>query len=100
MQLDISEYDALAVDVSGHVIAAGVEPPVVEQTPVTIGAVSTQSAAFHQRTRFVRLHCDVACRVAFGVNPTASPTSKRMAAGQTEFFGVLPGHKVAVIQTT
>lgn len=100
MPLDISEYDALAVDVNGHVIAAGVEPPVVEQAPVTIGVSSTQSAAFNERTRFVRLHCDVACRVAFGVNPTASATSKRMAAGQTEFFGVRPGQRVAVIQAT
>lgn len=100
MPLDISEYDALAVDINGHVIAAGVEPPIAEQTPVAIGASSTQSAAFNDRTRFVRLHCDAPCRVAFGVNPTAGANSKRMAAGQTEFFGVRPGQKVAVIQTT
>lgn len=78
------------------------QPTLAEQT-VVIGASSTQSAAFNTNTRFVRLHCDVAAEVEFGTNPTAVlNTSARMAANQTEYFGVPKGQsfKVAVIAPT
>jgi hypothetical protein len=46
------------------------------------------------------VHTDSACRVAFGDAPTATTTSMRMAAGQTEFFAVPPGSKIAAVTTT
>ena len=97
--LDISEYKDLARDQNTGWVQCGVEPALASQQ-VAIGDTSTQSAAFGGVTRFVRLHCDVACRIAFGDSPTAAGTTMRMAAGQTEYFGVRPGHKVAVITTT
>lgn len=99
MPLDITEYQHLAQDENGRVIAAGKEPALLNQQ-VTIAVGSTQSAALSASTRFVRLHTDAACRIAFGGNPTAAATSQRMAAGQTEYFGVTPGTKIAVIQST
>lgn len=75
---------------------AGQEPSLASQI-VTIAGSSTQSGPFTSRTTFVRLHTDSICSVAFGVNPTAVTTQKRMIAGQTEYFGVRPGDMVAVI---
>lgn len=75
-------------------------PPVVDQTPVAIGVGSVQSAAFNAGTRFVRLHTDAICSIAFGTDPIASANNARMNANDTEYFAVSPGHKVAVITNT
>ena len=76
-------------------------PGIGPQTALAIGAVSAQSAAFNSATRFVRLANDVVCSIAIGTNPTAiAQGSARMAANQTEYFGVNGGDKVAVIVTT
>lgn len=97
--LDITELRTLPTDPNGRVIlCAGF--PFVTQQQVNYGAGSTQSAAFNDETRFVRLHTDTACRILFGSNPTALGTHMRMAAGQTEFFAVSPGLKVAALTTT
>lgn len=76
-------------------------PPVAEQT-VAIGGSSTQSSAFGSTTRVVRVHVDSICSIAFGTNPTATTSTMRMAAGQTEYFAVPVGqsYKIAVIQNT
>lgn len=98
--VDIACYDALAKDNLGGVVAqTGGEPPLVD-LQVSITAGSLQSTAFPDNTRFVRVHTDAPCRIAFGTNPTASATTKRVAAGATEFYGVRPGFKIAVITTT
>lgn len=93
--LYISEYPQNTVDPPTVVM----EPSGVTQT-VAIGAGSTQSSAFRSDTRIVRLHTDAICSVAFGANPTASATTARLAANQTEYFKVVPAHKVAVITNT
>lgn len=97
--LYISEYDAQAWDGVSNTLPAGREPAIATQT-VAIGGVSAQSAAFNAKTRFVRIHTDAICSVEFGANPTATAAKARMAANQTEFFGVNPGDKVAVITNT
>ena len=96
MPLDITEYALLARDDNGHVIAAGMEPAIKTQQ-VAIGATSLASLSFSQATRFLRIHADATCRLEFGGGPTASATSRRMPANGTEFVGVTPGTKVAVI---
>lgn len=95
--LYITEYDKLADDTRGPVPVGGT---VVASQTVTIGAGSTQSNAFNAATRFVRLHTDAICSVEFGANPTATAAKARMAADQTEYFGVTGGQKVAVITNT
>ena len=94
----ITEFEQMPSVVGGRV-AVGKQPG-VEQTPVAIGGTSVQSAAFGARAKFVRIHADAICSVAFGANPTATANSMRMAANQTEYFGVVVGDKVAVITNT
>ncbi len=94
--LDVSEYHAQAVDQGGNKLPAGQEPSIADQQ-LAIGS-EVKSAAF--KGSFVRIHADAACRILFGANPTASSTSKRMAANTTEFFGVTPGHKVSCITSS
>jgi len=76
------------------------EPPVAEQK-ITDGS-STQSAAFSAKTRMVRIHTDSICSIEFGTNPTATTSTARMVAGQTEYHGVTPntGMMVAAITNT
>ena len=90
---DISEYWSLARDASGQVAQVGAEPSFVDQQ-LTIGS-EVKSAAF--KGSFIRLHVDAACRIQFGLNPTASSATMRLAAGTTQYFGVIPGHKISVI---
>lgn len=79
---------------------AALTPPLASST-VAISASSAQSAAFQGRTKLVRVQCDVVCNVQVGgTNPTATASSARLVAGQTEYFAVRPGHKVAVIAGT
>lgn len=94
--LYITEYSSLAMG-GGAQIAT--DPPIAEQT-VAIGAGSLQSAPFNTATRYIRLQPDVVCSIAAGANPTATATNRRMSAGQTEYFGVVAGNRVAVITNT
>ena len=81
------------------VVSFAAQPPQAEQT-VAIGGTSTPSAAFSANTYLVRVSTDAICSVLFGASPTATAASARMAAGQTEYFGVVPGMKLAVISNT
>ena len=89
--------DVLAL--SDKLMAASA-PGILQQVPVTIGVGSAQSAAFSGATKFIRVHNDVVCSINIGFNPTATAQNARMAAGQTEYFGVWPGQQIAVITNT
>lgn len=94
----ISEYSVLARDEKGMAVPVGIEPPLAEQT-VAIG-VAAQSAAFNAETKYIRVHTDAICSIAFGANPTATTSNKRLAANSTEYFGVKAGDKLSVIANT
>jgi hypothetical protein len=90
--LDVSEHAGTG---SGQVLS---EPCLAEQQ-LAIGSASVVSSPFAEHTKLIRIHCDSPCRIAIGKTPTAGPTNKRLAANQTEVFGVHPGHRLAVIET-
>lgn len=98
MPLVITEYSELAAAASGHRIIAGQEPAAAIQE-LAIGGASVPSAAFGETTRFVRVHADAPCRILFGAAPVALAASTRIPANGTEYFGVKPGHKLAVINS-
>lgn len=96
--LYVTEF-AAAPPVSVYYQAA--RAPALANQTVAVGGGSLQSAAFGVTTGLVRVHCDIICNVNVGgTNPTATVTSMRLAAGQTEYFVVQAGDKVAVIAGT
>lgn len=97
-KLYITEYEHILAAANG-VAPVAVEPRVAEQV-ITFGASSVQSQAFSERTRCIRVHTDAVCSIDVGENPVATVSKARMAVNQTEYFGVRPGHKIAVIQNT
>lgn len=94
--VDITEYTEVTPAGRGHMVMAGQEPAIRNQQ-VGIGGTSVQSEALSDVTRFVRIHAEAPCRIAIGDNPTASSASMRMVAGGTEYLGVVPRLKIAVI---
>ena len=76
---------------------------VLNEGVVAIGGASAQSAvvdpsaASAREHRRVRVFADNTCYVAFGLNPTATTTSMKMAAEQTEYFFLEAGWKIAVL---
>lgn len=97
--LYIAEFESITPATEGGAAQVARATPVAEQT-VAIGGASTPSSAFNAATRYVRIHTDVICSIAFAATPTATAAKMRMAADQTEYFGVTPGTKVAVITNT
>lgn len=96
--LHITEFDRLAVSANGGpVVQIASMPPLAEQT-VAIGASSAASSAFNASTRFVCLTPKADCHIQIGATPTATTSLLPLTAGQAYYFGVTPGHKVAVIQ--
>jgi len=78
------------------------QPPLAEQV-VAIGGSSTACTnAFNAKTAIVRVHTDAICSIEFAVSPTATLSTARMAANQTEYFSVPVGgaYKVAVISNS
>ena len=98
MTVYITEY-AESGTIGGQGTPVGREPAITTQTRTTSGA-SAQSSAFNSATRLVRVHTDAICSVLIGVNPTATTSSPRLAANQTEYFQVTPGHVLAAITNT
>lgn len=88
-------YIAPEDKVIGNVAVANL--PAATTQALTPTSTSGQSAAFGASTRFVRLHADVAVHVKVGSDPTATTSDLRLAADATEYFGVTPGDKIAVI---
>lgn len=84
--LYITEYIATGT-ASGSVNPIAMEPPIHEQTIALTGS-SAQSTTLLPQTNFVRLHSDSICSIEFGTNPTATLTTRRMAANQTEYFAI------------
>jgi len=97
--LYIAEFEAIYVRPASGAMA-GHCPPLAEQTLSNTGG-STASAAFTQQTHLIRVHTDSICSVRIGgTSPVATTVNMRLAAGQTEYFVVVPGDKLAVILNT
>lgn len=88
----IQEY----ADIRGN---AGYEPKTASQV-ITSAATSSQTSAFNVNANWIRVHTDGIVSIEIGSNPTATTDSMRLAAGQTEYFCIVPGHKLAVITNT
>lgn len=99
MPVYVTEYARLARDGNNFHVAAGAEPAVANQLRTVSGA-SAQTAAFNEQTAFVMVHTTEIVCLAFGADPTAVTTAHRVAAGETRFYGVNAGDKLAAIVGT
>jgi hypothetical protein len=100
--LYITEF--LSSTPSGVGVPVGQYPAIARQT-VAIGGASVQSAQFNTKTTFVRVHTDSVCSVLVDLvtnNPTATTADERLAANQTEYFGIPynSGMQLAVISNS
>lgn len=97
----VTEFADLAVTF-GKNVQAPATPAIAEQTAITTSVDSAQSAAFNVDTRIIAISTPAAqaVGVAFGSNPTATANSMRLPANGVFFFGVKPGHKVALIDVS
>lgn len=72
------------------------EPSLVEQV-IPITGSTTSGSVFNPSTQLIRVHADAICSIVIGTGPAATTANKRLAANQTEFFGVGFGQTIAVI---
>ena len=77
-----------------------IELPAVAAYQVANAGASTQSAAFNAKTKIIEVHSDSICSILVGLNPTAVTTQGRMAAGETRYYRVNPGDKIAAVLNT
>jgi hypothetical protein len=98
--LYITEFADEGQSVRGAIQIAA-EPVTAEQT-ISITASNAASDAFAETTIYVRIHTDAICSIAFGTTPVATAAKRRLAADQTEYFGVPVGqsYKIGVITNT
>lgn len=89
----IREYEHVTA-VSNGVVQVGQEPALAVQK-LSVNETSQLASAFNVRTRFIRVHTDVAVAIAFGDDPEAV-SGEDMVGGQTEYFGVTPEVRFAV----
>lgn len=87
MPVYITEFARYGRSSDGYKMPVPEEPRVANQT-VAVGAGSVQSSAFNALTSVIRIHTDVICSIELGTNPTASATTRRMAANTTEYIAV------------
>lgn len=98
----VAEFQHMGLQTTGPgALSAVYAVPLVEQT-VAITAGSVQSSIFNANTKVIRVHTDAICSIKVDTNPTASATTMRLAANQTEYFGVAQGksQRIAVITNT
>src|SRR3990167_5606407 len=93
----IQEYRDVAVDSKGRSLGIPMIGDSTKHQIVTF-TTTTASLAFQKNTRFIRVLSDTACHYDVGFNPVAITASNpKMAANVFEYFGVLPGDKIAFV---
>lgn len=100
--LYITEYQHSAVD-QGRALPVGGGQSMADQT-VNITGAHAESSPMNAFTHFVRVECDVTCSIKYTAPGNtlipATTVHARMAANQTEYFGVDPGGIISVIANT
>src|SRR5262245_27951532 len=101
--LYVTEVSQLVYAPNSALVQAPFMPPVAEQR-LSITTSSVASVTFSATTRFVMVHTDAVCCLAWGGVTTSTvsavTTSQRLAANETRFYGVNSGSSLAVIAGT
>lgn len=96
-KLYVTEYAQLAQDSMSRPAVAAQEPALGSADPIVldITAEAKESRQFISSAKFVRVHADEACHIR--VDGPATRSHTKLAAGQTEYFGVPAGKTISVI---
>lgn len=92
----ITEYKGMARDPANAPVPAPEMPSLAEQA-IEIGLKSTTSAPFSQHVKFISVKAGGPCCIAIGKDPVAKPGFHPLDAGEVRWYGVYPGHKIAVV---
>ena len=92
----ITELRAMPIDSNGKTVEAASLPAITTQK-VAISGTSAQSAAFNADTKFIRVLSDLNCCILSSADPTATTSDLPLTAENAEYFGVIPGQKLATI---
>jgi hypothetical protein len=95
--LSVVEFQQVGRDYNSSPLPAGKLPGLATQN-VSFTGTANESAAFNAETNFIRVVSDVDARVSVGEDPSATQDDVLIAAGQAEYFGVTPGHKISAIE--
>jgi len=93
----ITEYESMA-NVGGGIAQVPKEPAVTTQA-VTYSS-STASAAFNAKTTLIGVRASALAHLNFGLTPVATALMPPISSGETRYFGVNPGDKVAAYDGT
>lgn len=98
--LYVSEFANSANSKSGAQMQMGVQPANTLQKLDFSGGTNLQSNVFSEKTHFIRIYTTVDCHLAFGIDPVATADTMFLPAGTAEYFGILRGHRLAVLRHT
>lgn len=91
----ITEYPELQQDTLGRDMLVGKGRGL--QNRATFTGTPGLSTTFAADMHIIRLHVNAACHIAFGTAPVATTNDAKLAANQTEFFSIIPGDKISLI---
>lgn len=94
--LYISEFASLGTDRGARPVDAPHTPALAEHA-LAIGLAAVQSPSFGAATRFVLVHADEPCCLAFG--SAARVGLHRMAADETRLYSISAGSFLSVIES-
>ena len=88
----ITEFRDAQLDGQGYSIPVAKSSLTTQSVTYT---TSTQSAAFQDGAKMIRVIADADVYLEFGASPTATATAIKLPANTVEYFGVEQGAKVA-----
>ena len=92
--LHVAEFEKLGKGSRGEMIPICEMPPIAEQA-ITY-TTNVVSAAFNESTRFIRVKpLGGVAHIAVGASPAATASSTPLSDGETEYFSVINGDKIA-----
>jgi hypothetical protein len=96
VKIFISEFSRIILDHGNFAVPIPLTPSVAEQS-IEIEMVSKTSEPFKPQTRFILVHTEAACSIAFGLTPEADQRFHKLGPGETRYYGINPGDCLAVV---
>lgn len=96
-KLSVTVYATMARDMGNATVPAPQVPALAEWV-VEYGLESVQSPTFPQGAKFISITPSDSCCLAFGRDPEAKVGLHPVGGGETRWYGITEGHRLAVIE--